>query len=87
MIEDQKLVLHWYAGLLAGFVFGFWRGLSLLQLEMEERRAAELDRLTSSLLGMQPLGQACIFSIIGGWLFVRVCENNKEKVTTECAEY
>lgn len=79
MPDDQKYDLHLYAGVLTGFVFGFWRGLLLLQQEMEELSGVELDRVTSSLIGMQPLGYACIFSILGGWLFVRLYQNNARK--------
>lgn len=86
MVDDQKHVLHLYAGLLAGFVLGFWRGLLLLQQDMEVLHAAEFDRLTSSLIGMQPLGQACIYAILGGWLFVKLYEDNRETVRTECVE-
>ncbi len=68
MIDDQKHVLQTYAGLLAGFIFGFWRGLTLLQQEMEQLRAVELDRMTASLIGLQPLGQACFYSCLGYWL-------------------
>lgn len=68
MIDDQNHVLQTYAGLLAGFIFGFWRGLSLVQQEMEKLAAVELDRLTSCLIGMQPLGQACFYSCAGYWL-------------------
>jgi len=82
MINDQNCALHMYAGLLTGFIFGFWRGLLLLQQEMEVLPTAELHRLTSILTGMQPLGHACFFAIIGGWLFVAVYENNVEKVNT-----
>jgi hypothetical protein len=80
MIDEQKCALYMYAGLLTGFIFGFWRGLSLLQQKMEVLHTAELHRFSSTLTGMLPLGQACFFAIVGGWLFAAVYENNAEKV-------
>lgn len=68
MIDDQRHVLQTYAGLLAGFIVGFWRGLALVQQEMEKLATVELDRLTSSLIGMQPLGQSCFYACVGYWL-------------------
>lgn len=85
MPDDQKYDLHLYAGVLTGFVFGFWRGLLLLQQEMDELCSVELDRVTSSLIGLQPLGHACIFAILGGWLFVRLYQNSVGKA--EGVEY
>ena len=68
MNDDQNQVLQTYAGLLAGFVVGFWRGWLLVGQEMEKLASVDMDRLTASLIGMQPLGQACFYACVGYWL-------------------
>lgn len=68
MIDDQKHILQSYAGLLAGFLVGFWRGVLLLQQEMDKLPTLEPEPLTCILIGLQPLGHACFYACLGYWL-------------------
>lgn len=78
MNDDQISDLHLLAGLMVGFFLGFWRGLLQLQQQIDERLTADLDRVSSVLTGMQPLGQACIFALLGACLFTLLYQNNLE---------
>ena len=63
MSQELKVSLYGYVGMLSGFIVGFCHGLAYQDsLDLWPMNSAE-----ALLLGLQPLGHASFFALVG-WL-------------------